>query len=376
MTSEAEVRDLDASIGGTAVHRDDPAYAEVVASPFPNLEVGWRPAVAVRCADVADVRAAVDFAAARGFGVAPRGGGVGWHAHHLSSISSSLSSSSSSSSTFHSILSGIPALVMAARRRLLAGQGLTSLHLEAVHRDSSLLFSESGQRCRGRGRGRSRSARRSSRRCRAAPGSTVRPPDGPWRSGRATRRGASRSGLATPASPPRRRSRPPPDRPPRRRSRGCSTASGRAPCRAPPAPRGERRDAQHPLVEAGPRPRADHRAEPVGVVGDEQGDCPLAGLAVLPPPAHRRERRPRTRALPGRPPAGSGASRRGSPPAGPRRRRGPSETLLTNTRPFTSARSTRRSRPSTRASRLPTTSSRSTPRSRAKWLRVPAGTQA
>ena len=50
--------------------------------------------------------------------------------------------------------------------------------------------------------------------------------------------------------------------------------------------------------------------------------------------------------------------------------------MLTNTRPLTSPRSTRRSPPSTNASRAPTTSSRSTPRSSAKWLRVPAGTHA
>ena len=49
----------------------------------------------------------------------------------------------------------------------------------------------------------------------------------------------------------------------------------------------------------------------------------------------------------------------------------PSDTLLTNTLPFTVARSIVRSKPSLNASREPTTSSRSTPRSSAKWLRVP-----
>ena len=44
--------------------------------------------------------------------------------------------------------------------------------------------------------------------------------------------------------------------------------------------------------------------------------------------------------------------------------------------PVDLARSIRRSPPSTNASRAPTTSSRSTPRSSAKWLRVPAGTHA
>ena len=53
----------------------------------------------------------------------------------------------------------------------------------------------------------------------------------------------------------------------------------------------------------------------------------------------------------------------------------PSDTLLTKTRPFTSARSMRRSTAAPKASRAATTSSRSRPRSRAKWLRVPAGTQ-
>ena len=44
--------------------------------------------------------------------------------------------------------------------------------------------------------------------------------------------------------------------------------------------------------------------------------------------------------------------------------------------PFTSARSTIRSPPSTNASSAPTGSSRSTPRSSARWLRVPTGMQA
>ena len=52
----------------------------------------------------------------------------------------------------------------------------------------------------------------------------------------------------------------------------------------------------------------------------------------------------------------------------------PSDTLFTNTCPFTSARSRRRSTASPYASRAPTTSSRSSPRSSAKWFLVPAGT--
>ncbi len=79
MTSAAAVRALDSRIGGDAFHRGEPGYAELAVSPFPNLEVPWRPEVVVRCADVEDVRAAVGFAAANGLGVAPRGGGVGWH---------------------------------------------------------------------------------------------------------------------------------------------------------------------------------------------------------------------------------------------------------------------------------------------------------
>ena len=51
----------------------------------------------------------------------------------------------------------------------------------------------------------------------------------------------------------------------------------------------------------------------------------------------------------------------------------PRDTLFTNTRPPTVARSMVRSYPSVNASSEPTTSSRSTPRSRARWLRVPAG---
>ena len=46
-----------------------------------------------------------------------------------------------------------------------------------------------------------------------------------------------------------------------------------------------------------------------------------------------------------------------------------------NGTPSTSPMSIERSRPAVKASRAPTTSWRSTPRSRAKWLRVPAGTQ-
>ncbi len=52
----------------------------------------------------------------------------------------------------------------------------------------------------------------------------------------------------------------------------------------------------------------------------------------------------------------------------------PNDTLFTKTRPFTRARSTRRSWAFANTSSAPTTSSRSTPRSSAKWLRVPAGT--
>src|SRR5271165_7251178 len=52
----------------------------------------------------------------------------------------------------------------------------------------------------------------------------------------------------------------------------------------------------------------------------------------------------------------------------------PSETLLRNKRAFTSAMSIWRSTPPVNASRAPATSCRSTPRSSAKWLRVPAGT--
>lgn len=49
--------------------------------------------------------------------------------------------------------------------------------------------------------------------------------------------------------------------------------------------------------------------------------------------------------------------------------------LVENARPFTSARSIRLSTPSVNASSAPTGSCRPTPSSRAKWLRVPAGTQ-
>ena len=50
--------------------------------------------------------------------------------------------------------------------------------------------------------------------------------------------------------------------------------------------------------------------------------------------------------------------------------------MSTNGAPLTSPRSIDRSRPAEKASSAPTTSWRSTPRSRAKWLRVPAGTHA
>ena len=53
----------------------------------------------------------------------------------------------------------------------------------------------------------------------------------------------------------------------------------------------------------------------------------------------------------------------------------PSETLLRKRRPFTSPTSIRPSMPSLRASSAAIGSAGSSPRSRAKWLRVPAGTQ-
>ena len=64
-------------------------------------------------------------------------------------------------------------------------------------------------------------------------------------------------------------------------------------------------------------------------------------------------------------------TRRREPP----RRRCPSETLLRKRRPHTSPTSIRPSMPSLRASRAAIGSAGSSPRSRAKWLRVPAGTQ-
>ena len=73
--------------------------------------------------------------------------------------------------------------------------------------------------------------------------------------------------------------------------------------------------------------------------------------------------------------AACGPSRRGTSAAERPRRRSRGETLLRKRRPFTSATSIRRSTPSVNASSDPIRSPRSMPRSSAKWLRVPAGTQ-
>ena len=74
-------------------------------------------------------------------------------------------------------------------------------------------------------------------------------------------------------------------------------------------------------------------------------------------------------------PASSATWRRGSPIAARRRRRRQTRCCFRNGRPLTSAMSIRRSIPAVKASSAPSRSCRTIPRSRAKWLRVPAGRQ-
>ncbi len=145
-------------------------------------------------------------------------------------------------------------------------------------------------------------------------------------------------------------------------------------CCAPPRC-SHHRDPEQTVVDPRPRTRADSTAEAVAVVGDEYRRARMVRIPARVGPAqveltavraehvrHGVEQRAELRVAIA--PRWTASAYR------------PRETLFTNTRPLISARSTLRSPPSTNASRAPTTSSRSTPRSSAKWLRVPAGTQA
>jgi FAD/FMN-containing dehydrogenase len=76
--SPTAVRELAASLGGRASHREDEAWETLAASRFPNLEVPWAPDVVVHAAGTADVIAATHLAAEHGLGLAVRSGGVGW----------------------------------------------------------------------------------------------------------------------------------------------------------------------------------------------------------------------------------------------------------------------------------------------------------
>ena len=134
-----------------------------------------------------------------------------------------------------------------------------------------------------------------------------------------------------------------------------------------PAGADEHCDTEQAVVDARPCSRADQRAQPVGVVRDHDDDrLPVGDLAraLVSQVVVARRRRPRRTRASCR--AWSAALRRGSRRSGRPAAYRPSDTLFTNTRPFTSARSTRRSPPLTNASSAPTTSLRSTPRSRAK----------
>ena len=150
----------------------------------------------------------------------------------------------------------------------------------------------------------------------------------------------------------------------------------RAAALAAPGGRADDGDPEQAVVDPRARARADRAAEPVAVVGDQHRGTRAVLVPARPGPAQVELARRRGRARRARCRAACAAWRRGSPSRCTASAYRPSETLLTNTRPLTSARSTPRSPPSTNASSAPTTSSRSTPRSSAKWLRVPAGTQA
>lgn len=105
---------------------------------------------------------------------------------------------------------------------------------------------------------------------------------------------------------------------------------------------------------------------PGGPPGWSRGPAPApAGRSVEPPPGGvvRPEQ------------TGQALGERGEPGARTTAAYAPSDTLLTNTRFSTTPRSTRRSTASPKASSAAAGSSRSSPRSRAKWVRVPAGTQ-
>ena len=91
------------------------------------------------------------------------------------------------------------------------------------------------------------------------------------------------------------------------------------------------------------RARADRAPEAVAVVRDQDHGRGLLACRRGRSSAGRPRRRVRGRARRARCRAACAAWRRGSPRAGRPPRRRPSETLLTNTRPFTSARSTTRS---------------------------------
>ena len=73
MTQASSGQDLRANFGGQVIDREDPRYDD--ARSLYNGMMSKRPAVIARCADVADVMAAVKFGRDRGLLVAVRGGG-------------------------------------------------------------------------------------------------------------------------------------------------------------------------------------------------------------------------------------------------------------------------------------------------------------
>ena len=122
-------------------------------------------------------------------------------------------------------------------------------------------------------------------------------------------------------------------------------------------------------------PEPTRAAEPVAVVGDQHRSPAVVFVPARPTPAHVEFAAARAEHV--RHGVEQGADL-GVAVAGALDRLGvKAERDVVDEHPAVDlARSTRRSPPSTNASRAPTTSSRSTPRSSAKWLRVPAGTHA
>ena len=73
MSATAEAAELGKALRGEVIAQGDPGYDE--ARTVYNAMIDKRPALIARCADVADVVAAVDFGREQGLDVAVRGGG-------------------------------------------------------------------------------------------------------------------------------------------------------------------------------------------------------------------------------------------------------------------------------------------------------------